>query len=111
MSETPKRSIGIGAIAAFTVGVVGGAVAGALTALAFAPKSGQQMREDISDWLKERREKSRALLSKVKETVQETVNETVPQKKEQILAAAKAAKTAYHEAGKKQDLEREPLGV
>ncbi|MBI3554413.1 MAG: YtxH domain-containing protein [Elusimicrobia bacterium] len=72
---------------------VAGAAVGAALGVLFAPKSGKQTREQIADWLKERREKGTDLLAKIKEPVTE--------KKEQIVAAARAAKEAFKEAGSK----------
>jgi gas vesicle protein len=70
-----------------------GAAAGALLGILFAPQSGKETREDIKDWLKERREKGKELVAKIKEPV--------AVKKDQLAAAARAAKEAYQEAGTK----------
>ena len=69
-----------------------GAAVGAALGLLFAPKSGQETREDIAEWLKERREKGADMIHKLQEEI--------PAKKDQIAAALKAGKQAYYEAGK-----------
>lgn len=66
---------------------VTGAAIGAALGVLLAPRSGRETREDIGDWLNERREKGSELLHRMKE-------ESLA-KKEAIVAAAKAAKTAY----------------
>ena len=72
---------------------VTGAVVGATLGVLFAPRSGTETREQLGDWIKERREKGEDLLSKVKEESYA--------KKEAIVAAAKAAKQAYGETNTK----------
>lgn len=67
-----------------------GAAAGAALGLLFAPRSGKETREKVKDWLDERREKGEELLAKVKEQSNE--------KKDQLLAAARAGKQAFQEA-------------
>ena len=69
-----------------------GAAVGAGLGLLFAPKAGKETREDIAEWLKQRREKGAELLGKLKEEI--------PAKKEQFAAAIKAGKQAYYEAAK-----------
>ena len=64
-----------------------GAVAGAVLGVMFAPRSGEETREQINDWLKERRERGTELLSRVRDESQA--------KKEAILTAARAAREAY----------------
>jgi len=66
--------------------VVGGLV-GAAAGLLLAPRSGKETRAKLEDWLEDRRERGEELLSKIKEVV--------PEKRDQIVAAAKAAKQAY----------------
>lgn len=66
-----------------------GTAVGAALGVLFAPKSGQETREQLGDWLKERKEKGAELLHKVKD-------ESLI-KKEALVAAAKAAKDAYRE--------------
>ncbi|MDE2141472.1 MAG: YtxH domain-containing protein [Elusimicrobia bacterium] len=66
-----------------------GTAVGAALGVLFAPRSGQETREQLGDWLKERKEKGSELLHKVKD-------ESFV-KKEALVAAAKAAKDAYRE--------------
>lgn len=72
---------------------VTGAAVGAALGVLFAPRSGSETREQLADWLKERREKGEDLLHKVKD-------ESLA-KKEAVIAAAKAAKQAYAEVNSK----------
>ncbi|MCX5794754.1 MAG: YtxH domain-containing protein [Elusimicrobia bacterium] len=69
-----------------------GAAIGAGLGVLFAPKSGKDTREQIGDWLKEKREEGGDLLAKIKEDGLH--------KKEAIAAALKAGKQAYAEADK-----------
>lgn len=69
-----------------------GAAAGAVLGVLFAPRAGGETREQLGDWLKERREKGADLLHRVKD-------ESLV-KKEAVVAAAKAAKDAYRDASK-----------
>lgn len=75
-----------------------GAAVGAGVSLLLAPRSGKETREKLGDWLDERREKSAELLHKIKEAVPEKT-ERIAQVKDQIVAAVKAGKQAYQEAG------------
>jgi gas vesicle protein len=69
-----------------------GAAIGAGLGVLFAPKAGKDTREQIGDWLKEKREEGGDLLAKMKEDGLH--------KKEAIAAALKAGKQAYMEADK-----------
>jgi gas vesicle protein len=71
-----------------------GTALGALLGVLLAPRSGEQTRERLTDWLKERKDIGEDLLSQVKE--ESSI------KKEAIIAAAKAAKQAYREATSEQ---------
>lgn len=67
-----------------------GAAVGAAAGLLLAPKSGKETREQLGDWLDERRERSAELLHKLKEAV--------PEKRDAIAAAVKAGKEAFRSA-------------
>ena len=67
-----------------------GAAVGAGLGVLFAPKSGKETREQLSDWLDERREKGSELLTKIKEEI--------PAKKDQVAAALRAGKQAFSES-------------
>ena len=69
-----------------------GAAIGAGLGVLFAPKAGKDTREQIGDWLKEKREEGSDLLAKIKEDGMH--------KKDAISAALKAGKQAYMEAEK-----------
>jgi gas vesicle protein len=70
---------------AFLLGAVAGAIAGVL----MAPRSGAETREQLADWLKEKREKTRELIEKGKEEISH--------KSEAVGAAIDAAKRTYRE--------------
>jgi gas vesicle protein len=72
---------------------VTGAAIGAALGVLFAPRSGGETREQLGDWLKERREKGADLLS--------TVKDESLAKKDAVVAAARAAKQAYNETNSK----------
>jgi len=69
-----------------------GAAIGAGLGVIFAPKAGRDTREQIGDWLKEKREEGGDLLAKIKEDGLH--------KKEALTAAFKAGKQAYAETDK-----------
>jgi gas vesicle protein len=81
------------------VGFLLGAAVGAGVGLLLAPRSGKETREKLADWLDERREKGSDILHKIKETVPEKA-EQVSHVKDQIVAAVKAGKEAFAEAGR-----------
>lgn len=70
-----------------------GTAVGAALGVLFAPRAGSETREQLGDWLKERKEKGSELLHKVKD-------ESLV-KKDALVAAAKAAKDAYRDANAK----------
>ncbi len=72
--------------------VTGAAIGAALGGI-FAPRAGEETREQLADWLKERRAKGADLLH--------TVKDESLVKKEALFAAAKAAKQAYSETSSK----------
>ena len=78
-----------------------GTAVGAGLGILFAPKSGKETREELADWLDDRREKGADFLARMKEKV--------PEKKDQFVAAVKAGKQALYEAtGKHNHVEKEP---
>ena len=85
-------------VAFFILGAAMGAAAGIL----LAPRSGRETREQLGDWLDERRERGSELLQKVKEAM--------PEKKEALINAGKAMKQAFCEAtGKHNHVEKETV--
>lgn len=69
---------------------VTGCAVGAALGVLFAPKSGEETREQLGEWIKERRDKSADLLAKIK-------GEAIA-KKDQVAAAIKAGRQAYADA-------------
>lgn len=49
--------------------LIGGLVAGAVCGLLFAPKKGSDLREDILDWGKDKKERGQELLARAKEYI------------------------------------------
>lgn len=84
-----RENDGLGAALLFVTGAAVGAALGVL----FAPRSGDETREQLADWLKQRREKGADLLH--------TVKDESFAKKEALIAAAKAAKQTYAEINSK----------
>ena len=70
-----------------------GTAVGAALGVLFAPRAGEETREQLADWMKERKEKGSELLHRVKD-------ESLV-KKEALAAAARAAKDAYRETATK----------
>ena len=70
---------------------IGGIAIGATVGLLFAPKAGKETREDLADWLKEKREQTRDIASRLREKI--------PAKKEQVVAAFRAGKEALQGVG------------
>ena len=66
--------------------ILGGAV-GVVAGLLLAPRSGNETRERLADWLEENRDKAREFL--------ETGRDTLSEKKGQVSAAWAAGKRAY----------------
>ena len=58
-----------------------GATAGAIVGVLFAPKTGKESREELKNWLDEKREKS--------ETAIEEFRKQLPEHKERILQAGR----------------------
>ena len=73
----------------FLAGSFIGAVTGAVTGILLAPRSGKESREQLGEWVKERRDKGAEILAKIKEEGL--------QKKEQLVAAYEAGKSAYEQ--------------
>lgn len=80
-----------------------GAVVGAVAGILLAPRPGSETREQLGDWLKERREQGSDLLNRIKD-----LKDKIPAKKSQLAAALKAGKEAYFEAG---ETKQESLNV
>ena len=70
-----------------------GTALGAALGVLLAPRAGEETRELLTDWMKERKEKGADLLHKVKD-------ESLV-KKDALVAAARAAKDAYRETSGK----------
>ena len=70
-----------------------GTALGAALGVLLAPRAGEETRELLTDWMKERKEKGADLLHKVKD-------ESLV-KKDALIAAARAAKDAYRETSGK----------
>lgn len=68
-----------------------GGVVGAALGLLLAPRSGEETRKLLADWLEENREKVKEALEKERESLHA--------KKEQVGAAWAAGKRAYERAG------------
>ena len=72
--------------------LIGGVAVGAAVGVLCAPKAGQETRQDLAAWLRKKREQTKEVANKLKETI--------PAKKEQVVAAFRAGKEAYkQEAG------------
>ena len=67
-----------------------GTAVGAALGILLAPKSGEETREQLTEWMRERRERGAELLHRIKDSV--------PEKREQLAAAIKAGKEAYASA-------------
>lgn len=68
--------------------LLAGAAVGATLGILLAPKAGKETRDQLTDWLKDRREKGNFLLGRLKENM--------PAKK-RIVAAFQAGKEAYYD--------------
>lgn len=92
-----------------TLLVLGTAVGAALGIL-LAPKPGSETREQLADWIKERREKGEGFITKIKTEYpakKEQVTELVREKKEQVATAIRNGKQAFRDATGRED-EDEP---
>lgn len=81
-----------------------GAAVGAALGVLFAPRAGEETREQLGDWMKERKAKGAELLHKVKDESSELLHKVKDEslvKKEALVAAARAAKDAYRETSAK----------
>lgn len=81
--------------------LLAGAVVGAVAGLLLAPKKGSETREDLADWLAQRRAKGSDLLDRIREEL--------PAKKEQLTAALKAGKQAYYQASNHAPSEKDAI--
>lgn len=68
-----------------------GALIGGTLGILFAPRKGCETREAISDWLEEKREKTKEFVAQEKDALHH--------KKDQMEAAWEAGKKAYRENG------------
>lgn len=87
-----------------------GASVGAALGLLLAPKPGSETREQIADWLKERREKGGDLLETIKTRLpeqKEKVAALAREKKEQVAAALRTGKQAFLDATGQEEEEEE----
>ena len=65
---------------------ISGAAVGAVLGVLFAPKAGKETREDMTRWLKEKREKSRVEYQAMKEAL-ETGRKTFRAKEKELIGA------------------------
>lgn len=88
-----------------------GGLTGAALAILFAPRSGRETREMLSDKLKEQAEKSRELRERAAQKGREILDdaseyvdrtrETLERRKERVAAAVEAGRQAYREEKEK----------
>lgn len=95
--QTEKSGLAVGSMAL-------GAIAGAIAAILFAPKSGRETREDIKDTLTRIKDETAEKLSEMKDLTMETYHSTV----DSVLQSYKDAKEITEEqAGEiKADLQK-----
>ncbi len=74
---------------------LGGVALGAVVGVLYAPKSGKETRLEVKDWLKQKREESRKLAAKFRDTI--------PAKKDQVVAAIRAGKEAFQDANHRKE--------
>jgi len=100
----------------FLVFLLGG-IAGAGLGLLFAPKKGEETREDVAEWLKARRdasndslmelrEKSGEALTELKDKsneVIEDIKDQYPKQKEKVVSAIKAGRDALRRTNSKKE--------
>jgi gas vesicle protein len=71
------------------IGTVIGGATGFVLGVLFAPKSGQETREEMGSWLKQKRRQSAHLLTQI--------NAEAKKKKEQVESLLQASRHAYAE--------------
>ncbi len=70
-----------------------GATAGAVCGVLFAPRPGKETREDVKDWLAEKRDKSAAAV--------EDLRKSLPEQKEKLNAVLEKGRNLFTKNGKK----------
>ncbi|MBI4422805.1 MAG: YtxH domain-containing protein [Elusimicrobia bacterium] len=55
---------------------IGGVIVGAVTALLYAPRSGEETREQVGGWMQEKGERGRDIVGRLRERLPRRVQET-----------------------------------
>jgi|GEM_PF-6254411 len=77
----------------FLTGAAIGGAFGAVAGVLFAPQQGRQTREQVGEWLKEKRDEGSEILARVKQQGQH--------KAEQLSSALRASRQAYEEVSRR----------
>lgn len=89
--EEKERNVGF-SMSGAAFGAVLGIITGVVLGVLFTPKSGKETRDQLADWLEEKRDQGSELLAKIKE---EGLH-----RRDQVAAAIKAGRHAYAETVK-----------